>query len=247
MLSKLILTKLGPPVQQLPKLLLKPAVVLSARNYSKDDNSSFYKKGEFEAIKKRQNDLSAIITREKSSDDKENREEEDGKESTDLVPGAADKLRKESKESSIYDFQETVQEVRARLRKESEVCHSSGASQSMYPAGWDYAMKFERIYNLEKCDTKPYKELGAQSLAMSDVLIIGGGLVGTSIAYWLRELGTDMLHVNVIDRDFKYLHSNSALSVSGLQQQFTTRELIELSQNSADFLRTTRRHLNVFN
>lgn len=254
MLSKLLLTKLG-PAQQLPRLLVKPAAVVSSRSYCKNkDEPAFYKKGEFEALKRREADLGRLMTaglgndRAPSKKDEDEEKDEAKDDAKDLVPSEKSKVKKEAKkESSIYDFYETVEEVRARLRKESEVCRSSYASQYMYPAGWDYAMKFERIYDLEQCDTKPFKDLGAQSLAQSTVLIIGGGLLGTSIAYWLRELGIDMLDVNVIDRDFKYLHSNSALSVSGLQQQFTTREFIELSQVSADFLRTTRRHLNVFN
>lgn len=252
MFSRLILSKLGPA--QLPKLVLKPVTVLPSRS-KKDDSrdsrdSAFYKRGEFEELKKRQAELSSWISKEKKADEAGDLEKDskDSKESKELAPTAGDQVEKESaKERSVYDFQETVEEVRARLRKESEICHSSVASQYMYPAGWDYAMKFERIYDLEKCDTKPFKDLGAGSLAISNVLIIGGGLVGTSIAYWLRELGIDMLDVNVIDRDYKYLHSNSALSVTGLQQQFSTREFIELSQVSAEFLRTTRRHLNVFN
>lgn len=168
-----------------------------------------------------------------------------------FVVESSEELDKRKSDSLVgispYDVLETVEEVRLRLRKESEIIHISAHANHQYPAGFKYFMKNDRIYDLEKIDIKPFKDLGAPPLLISNVLIIGGGLLGTSVAYWLRELGTDMYDVNVIDRDFKHLYSNTGLTTAGLQQQFTTRECIELSQASAEFLRVARRNLNVFN
>lgn len=206
------------------KLNFKSTTILASRKYSKDSDKDQVFIG-------------------KSDSNKKN--EKSGK---DLIKTEDDRIEsKEQQKLSIYDQMETVEDVRARLRRESEICYTSQASLYNYPAGWNYALKFDRIFDLEKKDVKPFKDLNAASLAVSNVLIIGGGLIGTSVAYWLRELGLDMIDVNIIDRDFNHLHSNTGLSASGLQQQFTTRECIELSQFSAEFLRTIRRNCNVFN
>jgi len=157
-----------------------------------------------------------------------------------LPPETKDKV-------SIYDTNETVEEARMRLIRESEVIDFDQNAIYMYPAGLNYSMKSDRIFDLECKHIEPYRDFGSISLIQSNVLIIGSGLLGTSIAFWLKDIGSKALDVNVIDRDFKNLHSNTGLTASGIQQQFTTHECVELAQHSADFLRTTRRHLNLIN
>lgn len=141
----------------------------------------------------------------KGNDNQDKSKNDDKTKQSDLIKREDDKVefKTDPDEVSIYDTIETVEEVRMRLIKESEICVNSGHALHKYPAGFNYSMKTERIYDLEKIDVKPFKDLGAISLIQSTVLIIGGGLIGTSIAFWLRELGTNMLDVNVVDRDFK--------------------------------------------
>ena len=71
----------------------------------------------------------------------------------------------------------------------------------------------------------------------SDVAIIGGGIMGSALAYWLRRLAPG-LSVTVIERDPAYRSASSALSAASIRQQFTTPVNIRLSQLSIEFLRT---------
>lgn len=70
----------------------------------------------------------------------------------------------------------------------------------------------------------------------SDVAIIGGGIMGSALAYWLTRLAPD-LAVTVIERDPSYQHASSALSAASIRQQFTTPVNIRLAQQSIEFLR----------
>ena len=70
----------------------------------------------------------------------------------------------------------------------------------------------------------------------SDVAIIGGGIMGSALAYWLTRLAPG-LAVTVIERDPSYQHASSALSAASIRQQFTTPVNIRLAQQSIEFLR----------
>jgi glycine/D-amino acid oxidase-like deaminating enzyme len=62
----------------------------------------------------------------------------------------------------------------------------------------------------------------------ADVLIVGGAVIGSAIAYYLRKLSFDR-SVVVVERDMSYAHSSTARSVGGLRQQFSTPENIRMS------------------
>jgi sarcosine oxidase len=84
------------------------------------------------------------------------------------------------------------------------------------------------------------------SMTGYDVLIIGGGVIGSSIAYFLSaESGSEGLRVCVVEPDPTYARSSTALSVGGIRQQFSTPENIALSLFSAGFLREASRILAV--
>lgn len=90
-----------------------------------------------------------------------------------------------------------------------------------------------------------------------DVLIIGGGCMGSSIAYWLKQRALEGLRIVVVEKDptvmlsndivekVKYQQCTTVLSVGGLRQQFSLKENIELSLDSAEFMRNIRSHLKV--
>jgi FAD-dependent oxidoreductase domain-containing protein 1 len=76
-----------------------------------------------------------------------------------------------------------------------------------------------------------------------DILILGGGGIGTSIAYWLKSRANEALNVVVVEKDPTYKTASTPLSVGGLRQQFSLVENIQMSLYGADFLRNIKEHL----
>ncbi|NWT61446.1 FXRD1 protein, partial [Erythrocercus mccallii] len=85
----------------------------------------------------------------------------------------------------------------------------------------------------------------------ADVVVVGGGVVGWSVAYWLKVLeGRRRRHgmkVLVVERDPLYSRASTVLSAGGIRQQFSLRENIQMSRFSASFLRNINEHLGVPN
>lgn len=77
------------------------------------------------------------------------------------------------------------------------------------------------------------------------VAIVGGGAVGSSIAYFLASHPRFRGSVAVIERDPSYRYASSALSASAIRQQFSTPVNIEISRFGIDFLRHLGEHLAV--
>src|ERR1041385_4446226 len=80
---------------------------------------------------------------------------------------------------------------------------------------------------------------------MADVVIIGGGVMGSSIAYHLKSDPHFTGTVAVIERDPTYARASSALSASSIRQQFSTPLNIHLSRFGIGFLRQARELLDV--
>ncbi|XP_063584342.1 FAD-dependent oxidoreductase domain-containing protein 1 isoform X8 [Pongo abelii] len=81
----------------------------------------------------------------------------------------------------------------------------------------------------------------------SDVVIVGGGVLGLSVAYWLKKLESrrGAIRVLVVERDHTYSQASTGLSVGGICQQFSLPENIQLSLFSASFLRNINEYLAV--
>lgn len=83
----------------------------------------------------------------------------------------------------------------------------------------------------------------------ADIVIVGGGVMGWSIAYWLKkkEKRQGGLRVVVVEKDPTYSKASTVLSVGGIRQQFSLLENIHLSLSSAYFMRNINEHLDVMN
>ncbi|MBL4665845.1 MAG: FAD-binding oxidoreductase [Sneathiella sp.] len=79
----------------------------------------------------------------------------------------------------------------------------------------------------------------------SDVVIIGGGVIGSAIAYFLSADKT--IDVTVIEKDSSYQLGSTARSAGGIRQQFSTPENIRISQFAVEFLRDISNHLAIDN
>jgi len=78
----------------------------------------------------------------------------------------------------------------------------------------------------------------------ADIVIVGGGVIGSSIAFHLRFLDPGV-SVCVVERDPTYRTASSALSASSIRQQFSTPVNIAMSRYGMDFLKSLDQHLSV--
>src|SRR3954453_4083061 len=81
--------------------------------------------------------------------------------------------------------------------------------------------------------------------AKNTVAIVGGGVMGSSVAYHLKNDPNFSGDVVVIERDPTYTRASSALSASSIRQQFSTPLNIHLSRYGIGFLRNARQLLDV--
>ena len=70
-----------------------------------------------------------------------------------------------------------------------------------------------------------------------DIVIVGGGVIGSAIASFTLEDPAFRGTVTVVERDPGYVRASSALSASSIRQQFSTAVNIEISRFGIDFLR----------
>ena len=78
----------------------------------------------------------------------------------------------------------------------------------------------------------------------ADIVIVGGGIMGAALAFWLTHLEPGV-SVVVVERDPTYAMASSALSAASIRQQFTTPVNIRISQASINILRTVGELLEV--
>ena len=78
-----------------------------------------------------------------------------------------------------------------------------------------------------------------------DVAIVGGGVIGSAIAFFLKGVTGFPGSVLVVERDPGYTEASTSRSVGGIRQQFSTAENIEMSLYGARFLKSIGDHLAV--
>lgn len=79
----------------------------------------------------------------------------------------------------------------------------------------------------------------------ADIAIVGGGVMGSAIAYFLLSDPTFDGTVLVIERDPSYADCATTRSWGGIRQQFSTRENVEMSLFGVDFVRNAATALAV--
>ncbi|KAJ1462077.1 FAD dependent oxidoreductase [Pelagophyceae sp. CCMP2097] len=73
------------------------------------------------------------------------------------------------------------------------------------------------------------------STATCDVVIVGGGVIGTSVALHLALRDPNM-RIKVLERDSTYTNASAPRSAGGIRQQFSLRQNVQLSMYGAEFL-----------
>ena len=72
----------------------------------------------------------------------------------------------------------------------------------------------------------------------ADVVIVGGGIVGSATAYFLSMSGAAPgRRIVMVERDATYGQASTSLSAGGLRQQFSTPENIAMSQATLGIIR----------
>ena len=82
-------------------------------------------------------------------------------------------------------------------------------------------------------------------LQTADILIAGGGVVGSSTAYFLTADPGFRGRVLVVEKDATYGEAATARSAGGIRQQFSTPENIRMSQFGAAFVKNVAEHLSL--
>jgi len=90
----------------------------------------------------------------------------------------------------------------------------------------------------------PRKETGPLQ-GSYDVLIVGGAVMGSSIAYFLLANPDFNGRVLVVERDPSYGRTATTRSWGGMRQQFSVRENVEMSLFGLDFIKTAPTLLTV--
>ena len=78
----------------------------------------------------------------------------------------------------------------------------------------------------------------------ADVVVIGGAVMGASVAYWLTTMQPG-LDVVVVEQDPGFARASTALSVASIRQQFTTAVNVEISRFGIGFIRNFKARMGL--
>lgn len=76
-----------------------------------------------------------------------------------------------------------------------------------------------------------------------DVVIVGGAIYGSALAWWLTQMEGFQGNVLVVERDPTYEFASTSHTNSCIRQQFSNRTNIEISQFGASFIKNFRKHM----
>jgi FAD-dependent oxidoreductase domain-containing protein 1 len=75
----------------------------------------------------------------------------------------------------------------------------------------------------------------------ADIVIVGGAVIGSAIAYYLATLGTFRPNqIVIVEKDFSFATASTSLSAGGIRQQFSTPENIALSLATLELVRAIK-------
>jgi FAD-dependent oxidoreductase domain-containing protein 1 len=78
-----------------------------------------------------------------------------------------------------------------------------------------------------------------------DVVIVGGGVIGSAIAYFLAGQTDFNGSILVVEKDPTYAEAATSRSAGGVRQQFSTPENIRMGAFGASFIKSVGEHLGV--
>lgn len=78
-----------------------------------------------------------------------------------------------------------------------------------------------------------------------DVVVAGGGVMGSAVAYFLTANPDFTGTVLVVEKDLSYEHATTSRSVGGVRQQFSTPENVDISLYASDFVRQAHQTLSI--
>lgn len=80
------------------------------------------------------------------------------------------------------------------------------------------------------------KDYGVPTKPTYDVVIVGGAVIGSSIAYWLTENAGFNGSILVVEKDSTYQFSSTALSTSAIRQQYSNPINVKISQFGVEII-----------
>ncbi|MFQ5439512.1 MAG: NAD(P)/FAD-dependent oxidoreductase, partial [Paracoccaceae bacterium] len=80
-------------------------------------------------------------------------------------------------------------------------------------------------------------DLRSNNPTSCDVAIIGGGIIGCAVAFFLSLQTGSRQRIIVIEKDPRYRHASTALSAASIRTQFSNRVNVEMSLFGGKFLR----------
>ena len=84
--------------------------------------------------------------------------------------------------------------------------------------------------------------MGTPARDSYDVVIVGGAIMGSAVAWFLTDLGFDG-RILVLERDMSFEKTATATSTSCIRQQFSTELNVMISQFGAEFVTHLRDYM----
>uniref|UniRef100_A0A0G4I1B5 FAD-dependent oxidoreductase domain-containing protein 1 n=1 Tax=Chromera velia CCMP2878 TaxID=1169474 RepID=A0A0G4I1B5_9ALVE len=80
--------------------------------------------------------------------------------------------------------------------------------------------------------------MAAGGKPFADVLIVGGGIMGSCTALFLSRLAPELSHrIKVVDKDLTFARSSTALSAASIRHQFSNPVNVRMSQFGTQFIK----------